>query len=262
MSKIHLLLLILFPMAAWTQDAPPAPPTAPFVVNAPTYACWVVAYKAKAALAQKTNEASAALAGAPRELKKLTVIKAGATRQIISSWSDGTTTERWIIPGFQLVERPGQKDIYMYTSSGLSHSSSSLEDYSGSDFPEFSWLAESNYSRVESFSKTKCWAFQGDAVSSISSKMLPMLIQLKNSSAVSKGASATPPKPAPAIFKKAWIDIDTKLPVALDDGTRIQVFTFLPAPAQAPEMPARFAKVVKDCVDVQTAKKNKYRMQP
>jgi hypothetical protein len=271
MNKLGILILILLPIAALAQEDVPLLPSAPFVVNAPAYACWSVAYKSKPTrtLPPKPSDGAATMAvesqakaqTALHELNMVTVTKAGTTRRMVSTWSDGTTSEQWIIPGFQLWEQPGQEGIHIFTTSALSHSGVHREDYSKSDFPEFDWLSASNYARVESYNKIKCWCFQDKLTLGVSPNSLPMS-QILEENAASSGAKKHETMPTSTIFKRAWIDTETKLPVALDDGMKIQVFTFLPAPNEPPVMPARFSKVVKDYKDAMSALESKYRMNP
>jgi len=218
MTKFGILLAILLPLSALAQGPEAAPPQAPFVVRAPGNACWSVTYQAKRAA---TSQAAVAFA-----LKQITVVKANGTRRTVSTWSNGTTTEQWIVPGFVLMEYPGQKEIQMLPDND-SGAEKLLKSYSETDFPELNWLTSKNYIRMEPYAGNYCWVFMEAGTS-----------------------------------KKAWIDSTTKLPAAVDDGTTLMVYAFLAPPAKPPQMPDRFAKILNDYKAAMAALVKKYQMVP
>jgi len=254
------LLAFLSPMPTQAQDDPP--PQAPYVVNAPKYASWVVSYKTKTAAKSKQDAAVDMVAAQTpvRELKKLTVVKADKVRQMISTWSDGTTSEQWIIPGYQLEEQPGRKDIYMSTASSISHSNMTVEDYSKSDFPEFAWLSEKNYSRVDSRNEIKCWKFEGGATFQADTQSPAMAqVMLGMNSGGKKPADAAAAS-NPEFTKAAWVSVADKLPLAYDDGIRVATYEYRQPPTEPPVLPERFRKVVGEYEKSQSDLAQKYRM--
>lgn len=250
MNRIAFLLLAIFPLVALAEDADVRPPKPPFVVNAPANASWVVTYKSKRKPASETGDGPSPQILLP-EITKLEVTKAGPVRRMVTTWSTGEHTEKWIIPGFRLEEQLGQDGIYMTTS----HESSAE-----SDFPEFSWLSEKNYTKGETYGKKICWAFQAATSVGAPDPWKKSMVAIMQSESGKKGDKAQPPKPTPPVYQTAWIDTDSKLPAALDDGIKTLVYTFQAAPTQAPEMPERFAKMVRDHQNKQSEQLRRYTM--
>jgi hypothetical protein len=236
-------------------EVPTLPPlTEPILSRLSDYAAWTETFKSKAKAPAPAAGPIQGAAPSPQELrtiKEIRTIKGPQNRRTIKQWSDGLTTESWVVGGSVLQEEPGQPDIYIFTEATRAASSITLgDDYSKTDFPELSWLSVQNYSGVRSYQGRSCYVFEMkelDTSSPGTNKMLEDMKMVKKVPLPGENAEASPtPLPTPAVPKKeiivktAWIDGKTRLPVAVEDQACLQTYLFGTAPADEPQLPPRF----------------------
>ncbi|HSI86161.1 MAG: hypothetical protein ACAI35_10395 [Candidatus Methylacidiphilales bacterium] len=148
--------------------------------------------------------AEAAPSGPPR-LLEIEVQKTPAVARMTQRWSNGKVSESWIADGYLLTTYPALPDIYV-TSLSLRAvgSDDGISDFH-SMYPGFGWVEPRFFTAVVTLNGRKCNHF------------------------ANKEAD-----------REAWVDAETRLPVAYTKGKTKFSYEFLPAPQQDPTMPAAF----------------------
>jgi hypothetical protein len=255
MNKKVLSLLLSAAGLVYAQDPDSLPPPKPpFVRNAPAPSAWTITFKpkvtAKAAPAPG-NGPSQEAQGAQLTLRAVQVFKAGDTRRMIFTWSNGTKTEKWWLKGLNLVEQPGNTGVLIINLGAVAWLPGN-ETYSDTDFPEFRWIQASMYApesadRDPSGMKRPHYLFRApreatDPAATASSKPLTSAEQALRGNRMylgkRKGRNSR-------YGMRAWIDASTKLPIALDDTVNIETFSFDPNPPTSLELPSRFSDQLK-----------------
>jgi hypothetical protein len=201
------------------------PPSPPFLNRLPDHAAWRVTYTSHQAPAPPAGAAKGPL---PRVLQEVDGTKMDQNRREIYVWSDKTTTAHWIYKGIYLFNQPTTPDIYILniaTYKGSPMAPSLVPDYATTDFPEFSWVSLRNYQGVAIYQQHQCYLFQAQ-----------------------KKSEASPSQTTPPVMSgtQAWIDVKTKLPVALDDGTTLKIYAVSEVPPRDLELPDKFASALAD----------------
>ncbi len=157
-------------------------------------------------------------------LKEAKMTRFGDDMRIVKTWSDGSTAEEWRYQGYLLTTQPHASVVYVL---GRSQDAAvRLPAMSGPAFPELGWLTAANYVKVESIKGKLAYLFQEAAVA------MPALVP-------GTDPTAALAKAHPA--RRAWIDRETKLPVALDEGNEVRTYEYGDPPSAPLVLPAAFA---------------------
>jgi hypothetical protein len=145
-------------------------------------------------------------------------------------WSDDKKTQKWIYKKLlQVFEESTSGRLFRIPSTTLADD---FSDYSKGDFTELAWIGKSNYQGITEVDGRACFLFR----SAPGTVMRPQEEELK--------AGMPPELLGPTGNQKelsAAIDVQTLLPVWLDDGTVKKSYRILPAPTSALKMPPEFA---------------------
>ena len=160
------------------------------------------------------------------ELKKMDVTQTKDLTRTELIWSDGKKTEVWWLTStpLMLTERTDGSGV---ESDSLTFLSSHLRP----DARMFSWVTSQTYVAKSSYKGKACLLYEkkmepDNRAPSFITKMEPELA-----------------------LRRAWIDGNTLLPVALDNGEVVYLFTFQPAPEGPLTLPERFQKELKRMQD-------------
>ncbi|MFA7343506.1 MAG: hypothetical protein WC003_04300 [Terrimicrobiaceae bacterium] len=141
------------------------------------------------------------------ELLEIEAWKTPSVARVIQQWGNGKASESWIADGYLLHKFPALPDIYVTPLSLRS----SVQDDGMSDFnavyPGFTWLDLKYYTGVIPLGGKKCHHYAD-----------------------------------PENDREAWVDAETKAPVAYRNGASNFVYAFLAPPAQDPTMPEAFLR--------------------
>lgn len=211
-----------------TSEAQELTPTEPYLNRAPVYSQWTEVFQ--------PSKSSRAPAGSstsgPPEMKQMIVSKAETTRHESCQWTDGQISERWLYKGFVLFQQLGSSTVFILNSSNVDSLSNKVGyDFSQSDFPKLNWLSKQTYEGVATVNKVQCYHFQ----KTVPAPVVPPPAGQKQAA-----------KPAPPLTMDAWIDVNTKLPVASDDGRWFTTYTFKEMPEKPLELPPVFAKALEN----------------
>jgi hypothetical protein len=153
---------------------------------------------------------------------KIEVSQDSEKRRSLATWSSGTTVERWTITKYNLIlaEEP-DGNVVVVRDSGDEGSGYALPFGASS----FRWLTTKYLHEKDpvSYEGKSCFHYQGK---------------------VDFASSYGGPTASPGIYE-AWIDSKTLLPVALDDGTGLGLYSFQKTPTSALNLPPKFEAVYK-----------------
>jgi hypothetical protein len=263
-----ILTCFAFLMGVFCGNAAPLPETSvplpPYVVNAPASSSWTVTFKPKVASTPAQPPATNGTAvdqATVRTETKIQTTKHNQVRRMIITWSDGAVTEKWWIEDCYLYEVPGSPGVRMLLTKGVDPIIFALmEDYSQTDFPEFSWISVDNFLKTLPYGGKACHSFRiaPDPVSTPSESPKAPGSTTSKQDGVYIQAPQVKSRKSTGIMQ-AWIDSTTHLPVALDNGISLQTYSFDSSSPQELQLPARFAEVLKAYKDA-TEPPAKYQM--
>ena len=208
------------------------PPDPPLVATPPDPCAWTIEVEQKKPRQlppDDPRQAAAykrALQAYPRMLR-VRVEKAGSNRHQETLWDNGKKETLWIYKGwvvFQPASFPADQAIAL----PATDRNSPVKDGTDSDFPDFSWI------RPEAFVKTV--AYHGQPCHYYEDKEAPPL----------KGGDTLTPTPVKKI--QAWIDVKTRLPVAVEDDAVLKTFHFLKEAPTSMELTGVFATAYDNAV--------------
>jgi hypothetical protein len=214
MNKLLLCFLVLLPlgMAAVGQtpsDAIPQPKPPFALFPAPKGAFTIVLEPG-----ETKNAAASPLPKSPSKLKVMTKIEVTedeALRRDLITWDGGVQTETWFVGAIVMMKSPNGDWINLLNADPTSVPRRDASDY-------FSWLELGNYVGVVSYRDKSCYQF------------------------LVKGPK--PPQGETDIIEKAdkiaWIDVKTKLPVAVQIAGQLYTYTFSNPPTAPLQLPEKF----------------------
>ena len=158
----------------------------------------------------------------PWVLKAIEVTRSRGLTRSRFKWANGKSSEIWWTnqPKAMLAEKPdGAAVEFDSMLVGIGHL---LPD---SDM--FGWVREKNFVKEIEHKGKRCLYFE-DKVEAVN--QVPGHVNRREDA----------PQEVSVTLHRAWIDTETGLPVALDDGQNIYSFQFLPPPTTALVLPERF----------------------
>ncbi len=219
-SSVSLVFAVLFlasPAGVSAQDASPTPP---FVAALPDTAEWIIKYPAAPKQAPLPGQEGTSV---PR-LVQVVVTKKDKVRRERSYWTNDSVTERWLVGDFAVFEQLGAQSIHIVRrGSNTAQFMLEMFDLGQSDFPELQWIDAKSYVGIEKVEGRNCYLFSA-----------------RNSFRNPVQGNA----PQSGQELKAWVDIATRLPVALLSGDQLRKYTFASAPGEPFVMPDRFQQAL------------------
>ena len=156
--------------------------------------------------------------------KRIEIAQFNNEKKIRVTWTDGHTTEQWTIPNLPVVFKEYPNGIVFPVGNG-----SMERKFDDFDMPTnlsaFSWLSPACLQEKDpiNFQGQLCYHYVGTT----------------NSPAMPRGHSMGPGD-SRTVEREAWIDSKTLLPVALNTGTSLCIFTFQQPPTGPLDMPLKF----------------------
>lgn len=193
---------------------PPLPPGPLIEKRAPEFAQWIIrsagsADRGKASSPSPKSEEKHAAWGDIVVMTKTGQVMLRQTtddsKQVWNTWVIGEQ-------GLQTTISPdGKKWIVQARNPDPNTPTPNYEDYSKTDFPSFEWITESNYAGVQEVAGRRCLLFT-DKVKLLSDDL-----------------EATP--------ISAYIDLETRLPVAINQGGNARTYDFRSPPSAPLQLP-------------------------
>lgn len=237
-SPAILLAVVFLGIGRTILLAQQAPPTAPFLRNAPSTASWTIEHRKSDEGAQEKVAADSAPKSTKVVLRKTEVTKFGPNRREIEEWSDGSKVEKWFYQGYHIFEQRGVKDVYVVDSSKDGFQRLTFPDYAKDDFPDLAWLSAKTYVKNDGFQNRPGLLFE-QAADTVAG---PVIAQVK---AATGEDLAQKPK-APQKMVRVWIDPASRLPIAIDNGFRTKVYTFRTSTDATPQLPEKFLHALQE----------------
>jgi hypothetical protein len=222
LTKIIILLSLSAGLAvAQEPDAPP-PPKPPFLAVLPKESAWQISYTqveaAPATPSASPPTGSSPPVSPPPSMLSDMIIKNNGLRKEAIIWSNNTRTEKWIVDT-SIFTQPKPGAPFSASSAIWAGITAIGENYP--DFPDLVWVGLSNFKSVETKNGQKCfvyyWSESGQGIRPLDS-------------------------PLPLEPTTVWVNIDTKLPVAVENQHEKAVYTYnlplvsLTLPAECQEM--------------------------
>jgi hypothetical protein len=160
-------------------------------------------------------------------IKHVDFTRVGGIVRYVIIWADGKTTERWRFNNLTIDQNPATGGVLMILDSNLL-GTVNLVDLSGFGDTAASWVDRPLYKETKIYNKILCYHYTG--------MIARMHLNLK------------PPPiyiPYSPTMHEAWIDKKTHLPLMIDDGYNVAVFTFLPTPTAPLKPPTAVAAEMK-----------------
>jgi hypothetical protein len=194
------------------QGPTPEPlPPGPLITRAPNPCQWLVSVK--------TNTGTSIEMPSPQTKydSRTLVQKSGSIRREITAAADGSKFEKWFVGVYQATLYPGDAQPKIELA-GVNGRAGSFTDYSKSDFSGFTWLSKRKYIGMQIMEGYKCIVFH-DGPAEIAA------------SPSAQGANAGPP-PIPPTGTTAYIDVEKRLPILLEEDNVTTFFQWgYPSPS-------------------------------
>jgi hypothetical protein len=202
-------------------------PQPPLVARAAAKASWIIEIK-------PTDKGPLPVGNIPslpqKYLKKQVWTKSNQMLKCVSEWSDDSQTEDWIVGRMKFYQDPQLKGIHV-----LSPQSDPLyHDFGTSDFEMLDWMGLDDYKGAFTYAGQPCFLFEAKDIAT----------------GPHGGESGLPNKTlrqiqAPTTPTKAYISVQTKLPVAIINGDGTFLFHFQSATEGTLAMPEPYASLWK-----------------
>jgi hypothetical protein len=238
--------------AAAPTSTPVPPPTAPFISAPPQFCSWTIqavnkpvatqmpSAKQPSTQALATNQNTSTIQNQTNALPEPTPVKqsvpviqasntiTGDIKRIDTLSADGRRQELWFDKNlqFSVASNDPSHVIVMEGGAGPAPDGSLRSPVVGPGFPSFWWLGLSCYKDVVKVNGRSCYHFH----------VIPPPQPVRKAHMTEEEEMKLP---AVVITqeKEAWIDVETKLPVALGVEGLIYTYTFLPPPTSPLTLP-------------------------
>ena len=232
------LLLLAFGAAlvcghGWAQDtntdfSSVPSPKPPYVGRAAQKAAWTIDFlrSASGTTTAPTSPPSAPNAAPPKkELKQQVWTKSGVLMRCVNTWSDGSTTEDWVVGAVLLSQDVKDHGIHIYSPK----IDPRYHDFGASDFGMLDWITAKDYDHVVKHGDDVCYLFTAKTVAAnkASSEAGP-----HNKTLAQINAPTTP--------TSVFISVQSGLPVEMDNGDGKYIYHYLPTPSDELKLPEPF----------------------
>jgi hypothetical protein len=216
---------------ASAQDAAPdfssvPSPKAPYVARTAQRSAWTIDFTPSGSGAAPAPATPTTPAAPPKkELKEQVWTKTNGLMHCVNTWSDGSTTEDWVVGAILLSQDVKDHGIHIYSAK----IDPRYHDFGASDFGMLDWMSAKDYDHVEKHGDDVCYLFTAKTV------------------AASKAASEAGPHNktlaqinAPTSPTSVFISVQSGLPVEMDNGDGKYIYHYLTAPTEDLKLPGPF----------------------
>lgn len=248
-----LLLVVLLAILA---PPPAGADLAERVADPPDHSYWVIRHYPSDLLGMSNEEANAFLEGyepSGRRIDRIHVSLSGENRREITRYTDGTQEEFWAVGEYLMS--PSRRTGTIITRSSDAHYLDT--NYSGNPFPDLAWIADATPAGRLEFRGRPCYVYRlyaGDESPLLDDFEFeyPEEVDYETQLREEAGRSAAAePEPTPAaeagerirrLHREAYIDANTRLPVAITDGQYVKIYTFGSLEGRELRMPENFQR--------------------
>ena len=231
-----------------TETIPPGP----LMKSAPSSSRWIVEFQYA-----DENPKSKKPPQLNPETRLMRVKKITTTRTLPVSYEEkideaGNKTERWFSDNQQYIRKSGTPDFY--TAGNKDIFNTNYEYHSPTGFQGFEWISKKNFSGIQKVLDRDCLIFRdrqmGEALSDPNEvafmKEMALVKEMQKEPGATKQEGEPPAtsaeSPVGNVGITACIDLETRLPTALQIGGETRIFTFLDPPTTPVTLPPELAK--------------------
>lgn len=213
-SSFAVLLLVAWPTIGEAQAPRPLPPP-PFLQVLPPNTQWVMensdASPAKSAASSTQSATEAAMTG---EVLRRESVKSDKVRRDLFLIAPNVESERWMASGYLLIGDGSPENIIILSDGNPDSPTGWLDAL---DFRELRWVGEKTLKGWTKHDGREVLLFEGQVP--VEAGGLAAVFRSTGAGADAGGLVATQEV-------KAWVDPETKLPIAYFDGTRTYRYNF------------------------------------
>ena len=193
------------------------PPDPPLIADAPNPGAWTIEVQNKKPRKALPNDpAKAYIAKRIRDVYPLlvreTIERSGKDSHREKFYDNQKMDNIWVSKGmvvFQLKHFPVNKAIAVPVNNRISP----VKSGSGPDFPELAWIDQKFFVGTVTYKGHRCYFYRNSNAKALEGA--DELAEVPESGEIS-----------------AWIDADTRLPIAVEDANLLKTYTYLPGPAK------------------------------
>ena len=195
----------------------PVPPAPPYLNATPDFAAWTVAkYIVPGAAIQSADAVLQSAFKASKPESVASVVKTGQIRHQAGKFKDGVQEEIWYEHGNRITMESVWK-IPLFEGD-----INTPKQPQGLDFPEFSWIAAGNFAGTQEYQGATYLVFETQVTEGNERLAKEYGYKLNKT------------------FSRAYINVDTRLPLLLQRGDNIQRYIFQSAPAAMLDVPREY----------------------
>jgi hypothetical protein len=203
-------------------------PKPPYVAHAAQKAAWTIDFTPSTsgtATAPVPSPSSPKPAPPKKELKEQVWTKSGVLMRCVNTWSDGSSTEDWVVGAVLLSQDVKDNGIHIYSPK----IDPRYHDFGASDFGMLDWITSKDYDHVVKHGDDVCYLFTAKTVAATkaSAESGP-----HNKTLAQINAPTTP--------TTVYISVQSGLPVEMDNGDGKYIYHYLPTPADELKLPEPF----------------------
>ena len=252
----------------------PCPPEEPFLNPVSENAHWVV--QVQGLPDQPKNQASQNTPDTPsapetpatamhvqggRYLRQIDVTRSNSLLRKINTWADGTQTVKWWQGSYLMLKEPEYETVFVVPWESLILNEDTHEQFSNTSFPELRWVTASTFLE---------WATIGDRRVAVYGQKQTDLDKLRlgvesglfkviaERMGIESGStrSVTPnPTSRVGFARLAWIDGQTKRPIAMESARSRWTYTFSDDQIAPIELPPGFRNAIGRYLDAANVQK-------
>ena len=241
----------------------PPPPQEPFLQPVSGNAHWIV--QVQGLLDQPKKQASKNrqdVPGAPetsatpppvaggRILKQIDVTRSNNLLRRINTWADGTQTVKWWQGSYLMLKEPEYDTVFIVPWESLILNEETYEQFSNTSFPELRWVNASTFLEWATIGDRQV-AVYGQKQSELDKLHLGVdsgLVKIIEERTGIKYKSADPATQRPTsrdgFARLAWIDGQTKRPIAMESARARRTYTFTDGEIAPIELPPGFREAI------------------
>lgn len=212
--------------AQWTVDYAYADPPKPGTESAKLAGLKEMAAKDPVLAKAMANPQFVFSLDTPRPLH-VAITKTGKIRHETRELERNFKSESWTVGECVVERRPNAPTLIAYLGGG-----------GAKEFPEFNWISEANFIGIKKLAGMDCLVFQEE--------INPLQISFPERFAGDKKRGMEKGNGSGGVRAIAYIDSQTRYPVALQLGTEARHYTFFPTPVNTLSVPEDFAAAARE----------------
>ena len=201
-------------------------PKPPYVARTAQKSAWTIDFTPSQggnAPAPALSPATPNPAPPKKQLEHQVWTKSGTLMRCVNTWSDGSTTEDWVVGSIMLCQDLKEKGIHLFNPK----SDPRYHDFGISDFEMLDWITAKDYDKVVKHGDDVCYLFTAKTITTSRAEG-----GSHNKTLAQLSAPMTP--------TSVFINVQSGLPVEIDNGDGKYIYHYLPTPSDELKLPEQF----------------------